>query len=73
MSFSPQEASYHEVTPYAEVYGIHPREFHFDRDAFMVPATHPWSCSSTGTEDEDSSDSDEELEAEEYSFSIVIE
>lgn len=28
----------HEVTPYAEIYGEHPRTFVFDRDFFMVPA-----------------------------------
>lgn len=28
----------HEVTPYSEVYGVHPREFVFDRHFYMVPA-----------------------------------
>jgi len=28
----------YEVTPYAEIYGEHPRTFVFDRDFFMVPA-----------------------------------
>lgn len=28
----------HEVVPYSETYGLHPREFVFDRDFYMVPA-----------------------------------
>lgn len=27
-----------EVTPYSEVYGLHPREFDFDADYALVPA-----------------------------------
>ena len=27
-----------EVTPYSEVYGIHPRLFVFDRNYYMVPS-----------------------------------
>lgn len=30
----------HEVTPYAEVYGRHPRHFVFDRRSRMIPAAH---------------------------------
>mmetsp|Transcript_104234 Transcript_104234/g.336155 ORF Transcript_104234/g.336155 Transcript_104234/m.336155 type:complete len:260 (-) Transcript_104234:99-878(-) len=28
----------HEVTPYSEIYGLHPREFVFDRDSYLIPA-----------------------------------
>jgi hypothetical protein len=28
----------HEVQPYEEVYGIHPRDFVFDRNFYMLPA-----------------------------------
>jgi len=28
----------HEIAPYAEIYGLHPREFFFDKHYFMVPA-----------------------------------
>jgi len=31
-------ATLHEITPYSEVYGLHPRDFVFDRDFYMVPA-----------------------------------
>eukprot|EP00927_Polykrikos_kofoidii_P063490 TRINITY_DN58320_c0_g1_i1.p1 TRINITY_DN58320_c0_g1~~TRINITY_DN58320_c0_g1_i1.p1 ORF type:complete len:131 (-),score=36.04 TRINITY_DN58320_c0_g1_i1:54-404(-) len=30
--------SEHEIAPYAEIYGVHPRDFVFDRDFYMVPA-----------------------------------
>jgi hypothetical protein len=53
-----------EVTPYAEIYGEHPREFVFGRDAEMLPAVlggfvgrDSWGI---GDEDEDE-DEDEEL------------
>eukprot|EP00928_Gymnodinium_smaydae_P003394 TRINITY_DN11219_c1_g1_i1.p1 TRINITY_DN11219_c1_g1~~TRINITY_DN11219_c1_g1_i1.p1 ORF type:complete len:161 (-),score=34.87 TRINITY_DN11219_c1_g1_i1:100-510(-) len=29
--------SCHDVTPYSEVYGAHPRHFDFDRDGSMLP------------------------------------
>ena len=29
-----------DVVPYAEVYGVHPRLFHFSRDGTMVPASY---------------------------------
>jgi len=28
----------YEITPYAEIYGLHPRLFDFDRHFFMVPS-----------------------------------
>lgn len=31
-----------EVTPYCEIYGIHPRYFVFDRHYYMVPAGGPY-------------------------------
>jgi len=30
--------SLHEIQPYAEIYGAHPRSFVFDRDSHMIPA-----------------------------------
>lgn len=68
VSFSPQEVSYHEVTPYAEVYGVHPREFHFDRDSSMVPVV-PWWWTPTETEDDTTSDDS----GDEHAVSILIE
>mmetsp|Transcript_28650 Transcript_28650/g.52149 ORF Transcript_28650/g.52149 Transcript_28650/m.52149 type:complete len:205 (-) Transcript_28650:151-765(-) len=32
------DVSIHEVTPYSEIYGLHPREFDFDKDYSMLPA-----------------------------------
>uniref|UniRef100_A0A7S4SF67 Uncharacterized protein n=1 Tax=Alexandrium monilatum TaxID=311494 RepID=A0A7S4SF67_9DINO len=62
VSFDLGKCTVHEVTPYAEVYGVHPREFNFARGR---PA--PAACfadvrtSSQGAED-DGSDSEEEDE-----------
>jgi len=32
----------HEITPYSELYGLHPREFVFDHSFHMVPPTASW-------------------------------
>jgi hypothetical protein len=29
----------HEVTPYADIYGAHPRTFNFDKDSKMIEPT----------------------------------
>jgi len=34
---TPKRNTYHDVTPYANVYGLHPRFFHFDRKGQMAP------------------------------------
>eukprot|EP00927_Polykrikos_kofoidii_P023375 TRINITY_DN21568_c0_g1_i1.p1 TRINITY_DN21568_c0_g1~~TRINITY_DN21568_c0_g1_i1.p1 ORF type:complete len:216 (+),score=25.70 TRINITY_DN21568_c0_g1_i1:63-710(+) len=60
----------HEITPYAEVYGIHPREFAFERSGFMVllaPGTGNWFKAATirhaasYVESDDSDDAVEEF------------
>lgn len=38
VSFDDGDASVHLITPYAEVYGMHPRLFDFDKGFSMVPA-----------------------------------
>lgn len=40
----------HEVTPYSQVYGVHPRDFAFERDDYMVllaPGTGHWLTAAT--------------------------
>lgn len=32
--------SVHEITPYSEIYGVHPRDFVFGRGFCMIPALH---------------------------------
>lgn len=42
----------HEITPYSEVYGIHPRDFAFERNGFVVllaPGTGHWLRAATIT------------------------
>jgi hypothetical protein len=58
----------HEVTPYAEIYGVHPREFVFDKDSQMIAAARGGFVSAgftIPTEDELDCDSEEECEASE--------
>jgi hypothetical protein len=57
----------HEITPYAEIYGIHPREFVFGRGFYMIPATHsvflpqPAVLGCLDDEEDEAEDSDEEF------------
>lgn len=52
----------HEVTPYAEVYGRHPREFVFDRDFQMVEAAPGGFVSLNATAPGDDEDDEEDEE-----------
>jgi len=53
----------HEIIPYAEIYGLHPREFVFNRHYFMVPANGFYEMAATcRTETTDEEDSDTDLE-----------
>lgn len=59
------ESSVHEITPYAEIYGMHPRDFVFGKGFHMVPAFHhiPMDVLAAGketpTESDDSDFSDD--------------
>jgi len=58
--------SVHEVVPYCEVYGRHPREFVFGRHAEMLPAADRFGFVGLHQEDpEEDDDSDGEEEAQE--------
>lgn len=64
VSFSAAGDDVFEVTPYSEVYGRHPRSFHFGRYMRMLPVTlgycfDPYPLSESDSEDE--TDSDEDL------------
>uniref|UniRef100_A0A7S2FDT8 Uncharacterized protein n=1 Tax=Alexandrium andersonii TaxID=327968 RepID=A0A7S2FDT8_9DINO len=53
----------HEIPPYAEIYGLHPREFVFGRGFHLIPMMFPWQFSPDSIDCEDSGDensSDEE-------------
>lgn len=70
--------SVHEHTPYSEIYGRHPREFVFGRNAEMLPAGDRWGFRGLGEvngddcEEEESSDSEVEENAEDvYSEHLV--
>mmetsp|Transcript_147 Transcript_147/g.398 ORF Transcript_147/g.398 Transcript_147/m.398 type:complete len:144 (+) Transcript_147:81-512(+) len=55
VSFSRDGDDVHEVTPYSEVYGVHPRTFNFGRHMSMLPAV-PASFGRFFDDDEDSED-----------------
>lgn len=70
--FDLEATTVHEITPYAEIYGLHPREFVFDRHFFMVPAVGFVSlrgaaaaAAATGSEEDEEGESEEEEESDE--------
>merc|ERR1719454_1412540 len=56
----------HEITPYSEVYGIHPRDFHFKRSSqeamLCHAAMHNQKASPTDCDTNDSDDEEDEEE-----------
>lgn len=60
VSFDLEAGSEHEITPYAEIYGLHPSEFMFERNGFIMLLTD----GDFSDEDEGSSDDDEEDDGE---------
>jgi len=38
VSFDFEATEVHELIPYSEIYGLHPREFVFDRNFYVIPA-----------------------------------
>lgn len=60
VSFDLEAVSEHEVTPYAEIYGLHPSDFQFASDGFVMLLTDA-DCS-----DEDEDDSEDGEEDDEY-------
>jgi len=48
----------HEITPYSEIYGLHPREFVFDRHFFMVPSSGDHGFCGIGSESDDVDEDD---------------
>lgn len=69
--FDGSAPTFHEIPPYSEVYGIHPRLFDFSRNFYMVPtvglALHPRAVARRDDEDEDATESsdDDDYEWEE--------
>lgn len=63
VSFDIGAPSIHEVVPYSEIYGLHPRHFVFDRHSNLVPAGDPFGFTGLRTSDEDpcTSEFDEEV------------
>jgi hypothetical protein len=39
--FNRQRDSEHDITPYAEIYGVHPRFFNFNEQGDMIPPSPP--------------------------------
>mmetsp|Transcript_80395 Transcript_80395/g.208926 ORF Transcript_80395/g.208926 Transcript_80395/m.208926 type:complete len:191 (-) Transcript_80395:137-709(-) len=66
VQFNLAAVTVHEVTPYSEIYGRHPREFVFDRHFDMIPAAGRFGFVAVGAmvgpEEEESDDDDDEPE-----------
>jgi len=58
VTFDLEASTEHDVIPYSEVYGLHPRDFVFDRNFAFVPAEGPFGFVGLPTND----DTDEESE-----------
>lgn len=73
--FDLEAATLHEITPYAEIYGVHPRLFDFDKGFWMVPSRglpdrssleSYGFCGLGDDEDEESGSSGDESDEERY-------
>jgi hypothetical protein len=60
VSFDLKAVSEHEVTPYAEIYGLHPSDFQFAGDGFVMLLTD------ADFSDEEEADSDDDDEDDEH-------
>lgn len=58
--FTSYEDEVHEIVPYAEVYGLHPREFVFGKNFCLIPATGPFGFVGMGEESQDSDEAHDE-------------
>jgi len=68
VAFDMDAVTIHQIPPYAEIYGLHPREFVFDRRYYMIPSV----CALTsiglsavdkvGADDDEVEDSDSDSE-----------
>jgi len=63
--FNPAACSVHEIVPYGEIYGLHPREFVFDRHSRMVPADRRWGCAGLSAADSESTEAGATVQMEE--------
>mmetsp|Transcript_69337 Transcript_69337/g.123507 ORF Transcript_69337/g.123507 Transcript_69337/m.123507 type:complete len:198 (-) Transcript_69337:77-670(-) len=63
----------HEITPYAEIYGLHPREFNFDRSYHMVPAFafNPQACFAEADSEDCAEDSDDDDDQDDDDWTSV--
>lgn len=79
VKFNDSMCEVHQIMPYSEIYGIHPREFVFDKFYFMLPADGvtdvgvAWKRRNCIEEEEDSEgDSDEDLLADEWEYEYTM-
>eukprot|EP00927_Polykrikos_kofoidii_P021876 TRINITY_DN20585_c0_g1_i1.p2 TRINITY_DN20585_c0_g1~~TRINITY_DN20585_c0_g1_i1.p2 ORF type:complete len:340 (-),score=70.39 TRINITY_DN20585_c0_g1_i1:236-1168(-) len=70
-------AAVHEVTPYSEIYGLHPREFVFGRRNYLLPAAGPYGFTDmrgarirqvAGRDEEEDEDTDDETDESDSDF-----
>lgn len=71
--FNLNDIEIHQITPYSEVYGLHPREFVFGKNFYMLPSGDTFGFVSVSDsfreEDNESDDSDDDwdwIENDEY-------
>jgi len=60
VSFDLEASSQHEVTPYGEIYGIHPNDFMFAQNGFIMLLTDSDQEEDLAGSDEDGSECDDD-------------
>lgn len=68
VTFDTDAVTLHPIPPYAEIYGLHPREFNFDKRYFMIPTGCALTSIGLSAVDKDGADNDDD-DAEEDSDS----
>lgn len=69
VQFNEDSCMVYEITPYAEIYGLHPREFVFGKDYCILPASK---FARVMDEEDSDSDEDEEFDASEWEEEYLI-
>jgi hypothetical protein len=79
VKFDDSMCEVYEITPYSEIYGIHPRDFVFDKFYFMLPADGvtdvgaAWKRRNFIDEEDDSEGaSDEDLLADDWEYEYTM-
>jgi len=71
--FDDDESTWFHITPYAEVYGVHPRLFDFDKNYYMVPSLgiNPSALALRALDEEEDDEEDSDTDLEEGWYEVL--